>query len=195
MARHNSPTYIWELALDYVIFTRNRVVDSLRNDGKSLDERMSGVIPDLSIARPFDAPCWAFIYKEERKGVHAVFRPHVRMGRMVGYSKIVPGSYLVLDHNQTIYTRPQVFCKEYPGLVGLEGLTKESDPIDDDGKILDYEILHEKRMQGDRELRDLNSRLPGDRQEPDSGNDEDYWPTESPIEKPQTRQLVKEQDA
>jgi hypothetical protein len=92
MARHNSPTYIWELALDYVIFTRNRVVDSLRNDGKSLDERMSGVIPDLSIARPFDAPCWAFICKEERKGVHAVFRPHVRMGRMVGYSKIVPGS-------------------------------------------------------------------------------------------------------
>jgi hypothetical protein len=101
----------------------------------------------------------------------------------------------VLDHNRTIYTRPQVYCKEYPGLVGIEGLTKTSDPIDDDGKILEYKVLHEKRMQGDRELRDRDSRLPGDRQEPDSGDDEDYWPTENPIERPQTRQLVKERDA
>jgi hypothetical protein len=105
IARYNSPKDVWELAFDYVIFTRNRRGDSLRNNRKSPEERVSGEIPNLSIARPFDAPCRAFIYKEEQKGVHTVFRTHVRMGRMVGYSKIVPSSYLVLNHNQTIDTR------------------------------------------------------------------------------------------
>jgi hypothetical protein len=105
MARYISPKNMWQLALDYVIYTRNRVIDSLA-DGKTPEERCSGKQPDLSIARPFDAPCWSFVYKEERSGVHAVFKPHVRMGRMVGYSKLVPGGYLVLNHNPTISTRP-----------------------------------------------------------------------------------------
>jgi hypothetical protein len=60
-------------------------------------------------------------------------------------------------------------------------MTRYSDPIDANGKIREYEILHEKRMQGDRELRDLDLRLPGDRQEPVSSGDKDSWPTESPI--------------
>jgi hypothetical protein len=108
MARYNTPKAYWQYALDYVIHTRNRVVDTLHNDGKCPEERVTGVIPDLSVARPFDCPCWSFVYKEERTEKHGVFKPRVRMGRMVGYSKIVPGSYLVMDHDGVVRTRPQV---------------------------------------------------------------------------------------
>jgi hypothetical protein len=143
---------MWQLALDYVVYTRSIVINSIR-DGESPEERVTGLVPDLSIAKPFDAPCWSFIYKEEREGVHAVFRPHVRMGRMVGHSRLVPGSYLVLDSNRTIHTRPQVYCKEYPGLIGLENLTSEADPIANYGRLLEYEMEHDRRMQTNRELR------------------------------------------
>jgi hypothetical protein len=35
MARYNSPNDMWQLALDYVIWTRNRIVNSSKRDGKS----------------------------------------------------------------------------------------------------------------------------------------------------------------
>jgi hypothetical protein len=78
--------------------------------------------------------------RRERRERHGVFKPHVRIGCMVGYSKIVPGSYLVMDHDGVVRTRPQVYCKDYHGLVGLESLKSEADPIYDNGKILKYEM-------------------------------------------------------
>jgi hypothetical protein len=92
MARYNSPNDMWQLALDYVIWTRNRIVNSSKRDGKSPWERLTGQKPDLSISRPFDAPSWYFVYKDERTGVNALFRPRVRYCRMVGYAREVKGS-------------------------------------------------------------------------------------------------------
>jgi hypothetical protein len=137
------------------------------------------------------------VYKEERSSVHAVFKPHVRMGRVVGYSRLVPGSYLVLDGNRSILTRQQVYCKEYPGLIGLENLRSEADPIDDDGKLLEYEIDHELRMRRDSDLMRRTVRLPGDRVteiEPAS-NDENYWHASDLVARPKTRQRTREREA
>jgi hypothetical protein len=183
--------------LDYVIHTINRVIDSLHNDRKSPEERCTGVQPDLSIARPFDAPCWNFIYKEERMKTGAVFRPHVRMGRMVGYDKIVPGSYLVMDHDGSVRSRLQVYCKEYPVLVGLESLKSKVDPIDDDGKILEYEVDNQSRMQRDSELMRQSSKLPADRHgnHQDDDNKEGYWSAADLLERPKTRAKAKEREA
>jgi hypothetical protein len=93
----------------------------------------------------------------------------------------VPGAYLVLDHDFYIQTRPQVYCKEYPGLVGLESLRSEADPISDDGKILEFEVDAEKRMHRDSELIRRSVKLPADRGREMSTSDENYWDSKEPV--------------
>jgi hypothetical protein len=152
MARHSSPKDLWEYAIDYVIHTRNRLVESTREDGMCPEQRSCGEAPDLSIARPFDAPAWYFVYPEERMRAGAVFKPRVHNCRIVGYSRVAKGSYLVLDSKRRELTRSQVYCKEYPGLLGLENLNKQADPIDKDGRLRGGEVSHSTRMKGDRAL-------------------------------------------
>ncbi|KAJ1404903.1 hypothetical protein B484DRAFT_404618, partial [Ochromonadaceae sp. CCMP2298] len=74
MSRYNSPADMWEHAVNYVVWTHNRTVDSVRGI-KTPEERVTGIVPDLSGARPFDTPCWYFVYRDERKTTGAVLKP------------------------------------------------------------------------------------------------------------------------
>jgi hypothetical protein len=187
MARYNSPKSYWQYALDYVIHTRNRLVDTVGSDNISPEQRSTGEVPDLSIARPFDAPCWYHVHKEERSGKGAVFKSRVEHGRMVGYSTIAKGSYLVINRNGRELTRPQVYCKEYPGRLGLENLSEHSDPISSEGKVVGGEVSHSKRLAGDPELAIRGDAQPVDRHVPSAADDEDYWHKSDIIERRETR--------
>jgi transposase InsO family protein len=54
MSRYNTPKDLWEMVIDHVIFTRNRLLSTVRKDKVSAEQRMSGEMQDLSIARSFD---------------------------------------------------------------------------------------------------------------------------------------------
>jgi hypothetical protein len=190
MSRYNSPKDLWELALDYVVYTRNRLLSTVRKDRVCAEQRMSGEMPDLSIARPFDAPSWYFVYTEERTQAGAVFRPRVKYCRMMGYSKTAKGCYLVLDNNRRVQTRPQLYCKEYPGLLGLENLDPAAEPADRDSRLVGppLQLSHQKHMGRDPEVM---KRRVGEEKVSDegvAGFDEDTW--EPTYERPRTRAEV-----
>jgi hypothetical protein len=152
MPRYNSPADMWEHAVNYVVWTHDRTVDSVRGI-KTPEERVTGIVPDLSGARHFDTPCWYFVYRDERKITGAVLKPRVRYGRMVGYSKLTPGAYLVMERQRQVLVRPQVYCKEYPGLLGLENIDPDAEPVGRDGvHTTDKPLSHSRRQGQDAEL-------------------------------------------
>jgi hypothetical protein len=187
MSRYNTPKDLWQMALDYVIYTRNRLLSTVRSDNISAEQRVSGEQPDLSIARPFDAPSWYFVYKEERMTAGALFKPRVKYCRMMGYSKTAKGCYLVLDNNRRIQTRPQLYCKEYPGLLGLENIDPATEPMNRDGAVdlPPVELSHQKRMSRDPDV--MKRRVEGDGGGGEGvvGFDNDTW--EPTYDRPRTR--------
>jgi hypothetical protein len=86
--------------------------------------------------------------------------------------------------------------REYPGLVGLESLKSEADPFDDNGKILEYEVENQSRMQRDSELMRRSSKLPADRHgdHQDDDDEEGYWSAADLLERPETRAKMKERE-
>jgi hypothetical protein len=187
MSRYNLPKDLWEMALDYVVYTRNRLLSTVRKDRVSAEERVSGEAPDQSIARPFDAPSWYFAYKEERQSVHALLRPRVQYCRMMGYSKVAKGCYLVLDNNRRIQTRPQLYCKEYPGLLGLENINPSAEPAGRDNRIVgpQLEQSHSKRMARDPETMKRRVGEAKVSSDEEAGFDDDTWQPE--YSRPMTR--------
>jgi hypothetical protein len=67
IARYYSPKDMRELAVDYVVNIRNRLVDSI-DDDKMLCERAYGEESNLSHARLFDCPGWCFIDDDDEDG-------------------------------------------------------------------------------------------------------------------------------
>lgn len=203
VSRYNSPSDMWEYAADYVVWTHNRTVDSVRDRDKTPEERCMGVMPDLSGARPFDAPCWYFVYRDERKTTGAVLKPRVRYGRMVGYSKQTPGAYLVMEKHRQVLVRPQVYCKEYPGLLGLENIDPAAEPVGRDGMhTTDKQLSHNRRQGRDPILMKRAVGFKGGESDDDSDSSKDRegigftrddW--EPTYERPQTRQEAKRQES
>jgi hypothetical protein len=82
-------------------------------------------------------------------------------------------------------------------LIGPESLRSEADPIDDDGKLLEYEISHDRRMRRDPDLMRRSAQLPYDRDAGqdavESGDEDDlYWHA---LQRPETRQRTAEREA
>ena len=135
LARYGTSPGKWQYAADYAIWTLNR---TRLKDGvnKTPYEIATGNKPDLSLARPFDCPGWCFIHPDERRRGSLSHRAN--QCKMLGYSPGTEGGYLVLDKDNVIRNRHQVFFKEYPGMKGLEDMDESMEFEENDYPVVQH---------------------------------------------------------